>query len=990
MTKLLNLVLSGAVTGAIYSIMASGLVLTYSTSGIFNFGHAAIAFTAAYLYYQLNTGQGLAILPSVILVAFIFTPLLGLLLDRILLRRLAKAPVYARIVGTIGLLIALPNLVMWLVVTVGNDVLDLGLAGNQAQANGLSVPGIGPTPADVYHPISGVALDSDQIAIFVVAALAALGLWFVLRRTRVGLEMRAVVDREPLAGLRGVNPARTSAVAWMLSMVLAGLGGILIAPLFDLSDVTFTLVVLGSLAAVVLGGLRSLPIAFAGGLLLGVVQNLVAGYADDIFPKFISELTGLRSAVPYILVLIVGLIVGRDRTRKAAVVADDLPRPDHRAGLPTWRRRLPWALFTIAILTFSLHWLDIGQLQGNDYAQTVIAQSLATAIIFLSFVVVTGMGGMVSLAQATFVTAGGFGAGWALSRDWGADIPLIASAGQINWVLAALIGAVIAAAAGALIALPATRLGGVYLAIWTLAAAFFCSLVVFAYEPIGKGQLGWTIRAPSLDVAPLNWLNGFLLRPDLPWNVESTPLDFSQTQQQILLFFGVFGLVTLFIHRLQRSASGRAILAVRSTEAGAQASGVRANRTKIMMFALAAGIAGFGGVFLGLFSFTASNSTAPPIVGIFWLALAVTFGIRRPGGALLAGFAFAAGTAVFHWLADLLPGATVNELVSSVYFVPILSGLGAIQLAQEPDGILALVGQQKLEKRRLKERAARLAEMEAAAKQPEQPEPSMPREEPVTGARPAILTLGHPSPNGRHATPTAEGASFVIEGVVAGYGDAEVLHGVDLRLESGKIIALLGANGAGKSTLCSVAAGLVTPTFGTVALEGTDVTEAPPYQRARAGLLLVPEARGIFPGLTVDENLTVQLRSAEAREKAYERFPLLAQRRGAQAGVLSGGEQQMLSLAPALADPPKVLIADEPSLGLAPLAAEEVMRALVELRDAGCAILLVEEHARNALEVADTLAFMELGTIVWQGTVAEADMQLLGATYLGGSVSATP
>jgi ABC-type branched-subunit amino acid transport system ATPase component/branched-subunit amino acid ABC-type transport system permease component len=986
MTKLLNLVLSGAVTGAIYSIMASGLVLTYSTSGIFNFAHAAIAFTAAYLYYQLNTGQGLPILPSVILVAFIFTPLLGLLLDRILLRRLAKAPVYARIVGTIGLLIALPNLVMWLVVTVGNDVLDLGLAGNQAQANGLSVPGIGPTPANVYHPISGVALDSDQIAIFVVAALAALGLWFVLRRTRVGLEMRAVVDREPLAGLRGVNPARTSAVAWMLSMVLAGLGGILIAPLFDLSDVTFTLVVLGSLAAVVLGGLRSLPIAFAGGLLLGVVQNLVAGYADDILPTFISELTGLRSAVPYVLVLIVGLIVGRDRTRKAAIVADDLPRPDHRVGLPTWRRRLPWAVFTVAVLTFSLHWLDIGVLQGNDYSQTVIAQSLATAIIFLSFVVVTGMGGMVSLAQATFVTAGGFGAGWALSRDWGADIPLIASAGQINWVLAALIGAVIAAAAGALIALPATRLGGVYLAIWTLAAAFFCSLVVFAYEPIGKGQLGWTIRAPSLDVAPLNWINGFLLQPDLPWRVESTPLDFSQVQQQILLFFGVFGLVTLFIHRLQRSASGRAILAVRSTEAGAQASGVRANRTKIMMFALAAGIAGFGGVFLGLFSFTASNSTAPPIVGLFWLALAVTFGIRRPGGALLAGFAFAAGTAVFHWLADLLPGATVNELVSSVYFVPILSGLGAIQLAQEPDGILALVGHQKLEKRRLKERAARLAAMEAAAEQPE-PRPGQPA--PAAGEGPAVLTLGHPSPNGHRARPTADGASLAIEGVVAGYGDAEVLHGVDLGLEPGKITALLGANGAGKSTLCSVAAGLVTPTFGTVTLEGTDVTAAPPYQRARAGLLLVPEARGIFPGLTVDENLAVQLRSEEAREKAYERFPLLAQRRRSQAGVLSGGEQQMLSLAPALADPPQVLIADEPSLGLAPLAAEEVMRALVELREAGCAILLVEEHARNALEVADTLTFMELGTIVWQGTVAEADMQLLGATYLGGSVGAS-
>src|SRR5919108_271528 len=706
MTKFLNLVLSGAVTGAIYSIMASGLVLTYSTAGIFNFAHSAIAFSAAYLYYQLNTGQGLPIVPSVVIVALIYTPLLGLLLDRILLRRLAKAPVYARIVGTIGLLIALPNLVMWLVVTVGNDVLDLGLIGNEAQRNGLPVAGAGPTPAHVYHPLSHVALDSDQLAVFVVAALAAVALWFVLRRTRVGLEMRAVVDRDQLAGLRGINAARTSAVAWILTMVLAGLGGILIAPLFDLSDTTYMLVVLGSLAAVVLGGLRSLPIAFAGGLLLGVVQNLVAGYADTIFPDFIAELTGLRSSVPYVLVLVLGLIIGRDRTRKASSVADDLPRPDHRAGLPTWRKRLPWAIFTVAVLTFTLHWLDIGVLQGNDYAQTVVAQSLAIAIVFLSFVVVTGMGGMVSLAQATFVTAGGFGAGWALSRDWGFDIPGVASGGQLNFMWAALIGAAIAALLGALIALPATRLGSVYLAIWTLAAAFFCSLIVFAYEPIGKGQLGWTIRAPSLDIQWVNWINGLILQPRLPWMVESRPVDLSQVQQQIVWFFAVFGLVTLLIHHLQRSASGRAMLAVRSSEVAAEASGIRANRTKIMIFALGAGIAGFGGVFLGLYSFTASNSTAPPLAGLFWLALAVTFGVRRPGGTLLAGFAFAGGTAIFHWLAALAPIGAARDLVPSPYFVPILSGLGAIQLAQEPDGILALVGHERLEKRRRKEAKA--------------------------------------------------------------------------------------------------------------------------------------------------------------------------------------------------------------------------------------------------------------------------------------------
>jgi branched-subunit amino acid ABC-type transport system permease component/ABC-type branched-subunit amino acid transport system ATPase component len=966
MEKFLNLVLSGSVTGAIYSIMASGLVLTYTTSGIFNFAHGAVAFAAAYLFYQLNTGAGIPIVPSVIIAAFIFAPLLGLLLDRLLLRRLAKAPAYARIVGTVGLLIALPALAQWLVVTVGNDVLDLGLAGNQATTSGQRVPGVGPTPAHVYHPVSGVALNTDQLAVFIAAAIAAFSLWFVLRHTRVGLEMRAVVDRESLAGLRGVNAARASAVAWVLTMVLAGLGGVLIAPLFDLSDYTFTLVVLGSLAAVVLGGLRSLPIAFAGGLLLGVVQNLVAGYSDSILPKFIANLTGLRSSVPYLLVLVLGLVFGRDRSRKAGSVADDLPRPDHRAGMSKMRRRLPWAIWSVILIGFALGWINVSWLSADTFDQTVIAQGLAVGLIFLSFVVVTGMGGMVSLAQATFVTAGGFAAGWALSRDWGVNIPLIATHGRINFLWAALIGALVAAASGYLIALPATRLGAVYLALWSLAVAFFFSLVVFAYDPIGKGQLGWTIRAPSLDVPGLNWLHETLV-PGGRGN-----FDFSRTQDQILLFLALFGLLTLLIHTLKRSASGRAILAVRSSEVGAEASGVRANRTKVLVFALAAGIAGFAGVFLGLFSFTSSNSTAPPIIGLYWLTFAVLFGIRRPGGALIAGLAFAGGTAVFHWLSsDILPGGDIKVLITSVYFVPILAGLGVISLAQEPDGILALVGNTKLTKKRKKEREDRIASAEAKAH----------------GGVVPTHELAHAADSAagvRVSSPLA-GTTFTMEGIVAGYGDVEVLHNVQIALESGKVVALLGANGAGKSTLCSVAAGLVAPMLGTVTMEGADVTTASVFQRARDGLLLVPEARGIFPGLTVEENLMVLLRSEELREKAYDRFRILKERRKQQAGLLSGGEQQMLSLAPALANPPKVLITDEPTLGLAPLASDEVMRAILELRDLGSAVLLVEEHAHHALQVADTLAFMELGTVVWSGLREQADMDALSALYLGGS-----
>ncbi len=505
----------------------------------------------------------------------------------------------------------------------------------------------------------------------------------------------------------------------------------------------------------------------------------------------------------------------------------------------------------------------------------------------------------------------------------------------------------------------------------------------FATDSVRNGESGWTVRAPTLDIPGLNWVNDTVVRKmssnaDL---AKLTKIDFSLLQEQILLFLAVFGLLTLVVHSLMRSSSGRATLAVRSSEVAAEASGIAVNRSKIMVFALSAGIAGIGGVMLGMFSFQFTNASAPVLPGLIWLALAVTFGIRRPGGALLAGFAFAAGTAVFHWISSwsFLSGGDVQALITSVYFVPILSGLGAIQLAQEPDGILSLAGQQKLRRKREKARLARIAAMESDVHGGAVPEHERQHRTGEAAERSELAaTMGRPLSLGAVAE-----ATFAVQGIVAGYGDVEVLHGVDLRIDRGKVTALLGANGAGKSTLCSVAAGMVDASLGKVFLEGREITDTESFRRARSGVLLVPEARGIFPGLTVEENLMVLLRDEHLRTKAYERFPILSERRKQVAGLLSGGEQQMLSLAPALADPPAVLIADEPTLGLAPLGADAVMDAILELRDRGCAVLLVEEHAQNALKAADTLAFMELGNIVWTGPREEADMDLLARAYLG-------
>jgi len=324
--------------------------------------------------------------------------------------------------------------------------------------------------------------------------------------------------------------------------------------------------------------------------------------------------------------------------------------------------------------------------------------------------------------------------------------------------------------------------------------------------------------------------------------------------------------------------------------------------------------------------------------------------------------------AKFSWMPNFL-----SELIISPYFTPMLFGLGAINLAKNPDGLLAMVGHDRLAKKREKEREGRIAAAESDLH--------------ATEAAPELVAVSEDRVLDVVASTGAEHAEapvLLMENVVAGYGDVEVLHGVTVAVDRAQVVALLGANGAGKSTLCGVAAGTVPITAGSVSLNGTAINEASSFRRARSGLLLVPEARGIFPGLSVEENLQVLLRDPELRDKAYARFPILGERRKQIAGLLSGGEQQMLSLAPALAQPPDVLVADEPTLGLAPLAAEVVIDALRELQGLGTAILLVEEKASEVMKVADIVAFMELGRVVWMGPREEADEERLAAAYLGG------
>ena len=230
-------------------------------------------------------------------------------------------------------------------------------------------------------------------------------------------------------------------------------------------------------------------------------------------------------------------------------------------------------------------------------------------------------------------------------------------------------------------------------------------------------------------------------------------------------------------------------------------------------------------------------------------------------------------------------------------------------------------------------------------------------------------------------------ARLTIEGLTAGYEGAAVIRGLDITVGQGEVVALLGANGAGKTTTLRVVSGLVRPMSGSVTFDGRDLARVSPTQRARLGIAHVPEGRGIFYGLTVTEHFRLGFEGKRPDEQAaYEYFPKLAELRTRRAGLLSGGEQQMLAIARGLASRPRLLLLDELSLGLAPVIVESLLPVVHKYAtDSGCGVLLVEQHIQLALEIANRGYVLSHGEIVLsdRAEVLQADRELLISSYLG-------
>ena len=381
MGEFIQLLVSGAIAGSIYSLIAAGLTLSYTATGIFNLAYGGIAFSSAMLYFQLISALGVESLGmrllAFVIVVFVFCPLLGQLLNVAVFRPLARASDAAKVMATIGILVALPALTE-LIVDLGTKTWDWGL---QSTDYVFLTPGVWKVPSKTWIYDEGgldLRISSNQWTVLVVAVVVAVLLWAMMRHTRLGLQMRAVVDRPELAGLRGVSESQTSSAAWIIGTMLAGLAGVIGAPVFNSLDANqYNVFMFIATAAAVVGGLRSIPLAFFGGVALGVVTSWVGRYAT-----FAQDIRGFHNSVPFVVLLVGLLFMARERTRRSGVVADATPITEYTDDLPAWRVRLPWLLGGAFILLQVFIFAD-------QFWLGLWITGLALALVFMSWVLLT-------------------------------------------------------------------------------------------------------------------------------------------------------------------------------------------------------------------------------------------------------------------------------------------------------------------------------------------------------------------------------------------------------------------------------------------------------------------------------------------------------------------------------------------------------------------------------------------------------------------------
>ncbi len=433
MDKFLAYLIPGIFTGSAYAIAASGLVLTYTTTRVFNIAHGAFGMVMAFLFWDFSQRQGLPTWLSLILVLFVVAPLLGFVIQRFVARNLGDSPVSVSLVVTVGLFVGL-----------------IGVATAVWPPEPRFVPPLlaDATGNDKSFSIGETVVTAQQIITVLASIAVAIALYLLLTRTRIGTAMRAAVDNPELLKLYGGKPDTVAALSWAIGISLAALAGILLVPVVGLGYFELTLLVINAYAAAMVGRLKSLPLTFVGAMGLGIIDSMALGYIPTE-----SFLADLRPVVPPLFLFAALVLLPQAQLRIGQV------KGIVSAPVPTIRRMaISGAVFLVVLFVV---------VSPMPEARLLLVGTAATyAMVMLSLVLLTGYGGHVSLAQLTFAGVGAL----AYAK---LDSPNL---------MGLLIAALISMAVGALVALPVLRLTGLYLALSTLAFGVLMDKVVFQNE----------------------------------------------------------------------------------------------------------------------------------------------------------------------------------------------------------------------------------------------------------------------------------------------------------------------------------------------------------------------------------------------------------------------------------------------------------------------------------------------------------------------------
>ena len=636
MTVFLTFTVLGLVLGAVYAIAASGLVLTYTTSGIFNFAHGAQAMIGAFLYWQLVYAWSWPQWLALVFVLGVVGPGMGAILYTLIMRGLHNTADVTKIVVTVAVMLGFVSLSQWVWHPEDARILQPFFG------SGTTVD------------IGGVVIRAHEILCLVIAILLAVGLRVLFTRTRVGVAMRGVVDDPDLLRLNGHNPERIALLSWAGGSTLAVLAGLLITPIGGgaLQATALTLLVIDAFAAAMFGRLRSIPRTFLGAVVLGLSGTYLVAYA----PAQWSWVSNFRVSLPMIFLFIVLLVLPQDRLRGAAV------RTRERYHVPSVRKACIWGLVLVTVVTL-LQPLMV------DSAVSTLALGMAFAVIALSLTLLTGYAGEINLAPLSLGALGTIivfhfgiqGTGLAARTTW--------------WGV--LLGVAFAAVVGGLVALPALRLRGLYLALATMAFGVLVSNMVL------RDTVEHRVLGVSFSIFP----TGSLIIPPL----QIGPLDLRDGRVLLTFVTVLFAVLAVAVIALRNSGYGRRLAALKDSPAASATLGQNLVKLKLTVFMMSSAVAGLGGIIMSsaIGSVAAENFT---IFGSLALVLlTVVAGIGYVSGALFGGLVAGVGFTIivgtFSDLAVAQPGmANIYSILANVAVVG--TALIGIGVGRNPSGIV--------------------------------------------------------------------------------------------------------------------------------------------------------------------------------------------------------------------------------------------------------------------------------------------------------------